>query len=154
MTVDSSTLDADLVTLVAARNIGALATIRGDGRPQLSSVNFTFDPSTESARVSVIADRAIVSNLRRDPRASIYVASPDGWTYAVLEGSVELSSVASTPFDDIVEELLEVYRAILGQSPPSSDDFRAAMVDDRRLVATLRVDSVYGLAGPVASIPA
>ena len=154
MTVDSSTLDAHLVTLVAARNIGALATIRGDGRPQLSAVNFTFDPAAESARVSVIQDRAIVNNLRRDPRASIYVASPDGWTYAVLEGTVELSSVAAHADDNIVDELLEVYCAILGQGPPNSDDFRAAMVDDRRLVATLHVDSVYGLAGPGLSIPA
>jgi PPOX class probable F420-dependent enzyme len=147
------TLDPGLVALAAGRSIGALATIKTDGRPQLSSVNFTFDPATATARMSVIEDRVIAHNLRRDPRASIFVASPDGRTYAVLEGTVELSPVAAAPDDDIVEELLEVFCTIRGTEPPDSDDFRAEMVADGRLVARLHVQSAYGLAGPDFAIP-
>jgi PPOX class probable F420-dependent enzyme len=143
---DFTRLDPNLVTLASARNIGALATIKRDGRPQLSAVNFTLHPATATARISVIDDQAIVHNLRRDPRASIFVASPDGWTYAVLEGTVELSAVASAPDDDTVQELVEVFRAIRGEDHPDWDDYRAAMVADRRLVARLRVESGYGLA--------
>jgi PPOX class probable F420-dependent enzyme len=80
-------MDPNLLALTSARNIGALATIKNDGRPQLSTVNFTLDPTTTTARMSVIDDRATVQNLRGDPRASIFVGSPDGWTYAVLEGN-------------------------------------------------------------------
>jgi PPOX class probable F420-dependent enzyme len=130
------------------RNIGALATIRSDGRPQLSTVNFTLDPSTTLARISVVDGLATVGNLRRDPRASIFIGSPDGWTYAVLEGTVELSAVALVPYDETVEELVEVFRAIRGEDHPDWADYRAAMVADRRLVARLRVDAVYGLARP------
>jgi PPOX class probable F420-dependent enzyme len=150
----TTTLDPNLVALAAARNIGALATIKPDGRPQLSAVKFTLDPVTPMARISMIEDRVIVHNLRRDPRASIYVGNPDGWTYAVLEGTVELSRVASAPDDDIVEELVDIFRAIRGEDHPDWDDYRAEMVADRRLVARLRVESAYGLARPEYAIPA
>ena len=147
-------LDPNLLALTSARNIGALATIKSDGRPGLSTVNFTLDPATTTARISVIDGRATVQNLRRDPRASIFVGSPDGWTYAVLEGTVELSPVALVSDDETVEELVEVFRAIRGEDHPDWADYRAAMVADRRLVARLRVDGVYGLARPQYARPA
>ena len=141
-------MDPNLLALTSARNIGALATIKNDGRPQLSTVNFTLDPATTTARTSVIDGRATVQNLRRDPRASIFVGSPDGWTYAVLEGTVELSPVALVSDDQTVEELVEVFRAIRGEDHPDWADYRAAMVADRRLVARLRVECMYGLDRP------
>ena len=85
-------LDPNLLALISARSIGALASIKSDGRPQLSTVNFTLNPASTTARISVVDGLATVQNLRHDPRASIFVAHPDGWTYAVLEGTVELSS--------------------------------------------------------------
>jgi len=139
-------MDPNLVALASARKIGALATIKRDGRPQLSTVAFTFDPSAAMARISVVDGRAKVHNLRRDPRASLHVASTDGWAYAVLEGSVELSPVAVAPDDETVEELVDVFRAIRGEDHPDWDEFRAAMVADHRLVARLRVERTYGLA--------
>jgi PPOX class probable F420-dependent enzyme len=141
------TLDPNLVALASAHNIGALATIKRDGRPQLSTVAFTFDPAAAMARISVVEGRAKVHNLRRDPRASLFVSSADGWSYAVLEGTVELSPVAVAPNDDTVEELVAVFRAIRGEEHPDWEEFRAAMVADHRLVARLRVERAYGLAG-------
>ena len=141
------TLDPDLVALASGRNIGALATIKRDGRPQLSTVAFTFDPAAGMVRISVADGRAKVHNLRRDPRASLFVSSIDGWSYAVLEGTVELSPVVVAPDDEIVDELVAVFRAIRGEEHPDWDEFRAAMVAERRLVARLRVERVYGLAG-------
>src|SRR5665647_3598168 len=99
------TLNPNLVALASARNIGALATIKRDGRPRLSTVNFTLDLATTTARISVLDGRAKVHNLRRDPRASIFVTSPDGWAYAVLEGTVELSPVAMASDDQTVRVL-------------------------------------------------
>ena len=141
-------LDPKLLALASARNIGALATIKCDGRPQLSTVNFALDPATTIARISVVDGRATVRNLRRDPRASIFVGSPDGWTYAVLEGTVELSPVALVPEDPTVQELVEIFRSIRGEDHHDWDVYRAAMVADGRLVARLRVEHVYGLDRP------
>jgi len=141
------TLDPNLVALAVGRNIGALATIKRDGRPQLSTVNFHFEPAAALLRISVVDGGAKVHNLRRDPRASVLVTSNDGWTYAVLEGTVELSPVAAAPDDDTVEELVDVYRAIRDGEHPDWAEYRAAMVADRRLVVRLRVERAYGLAG-------
>jgi len=139
------TSDTSLLDLAAARNLGALTTLKRDGRPQLSMVNLTFDPAASLVRASVTAGRAKVANLRRDPRASLLVTSPDGWSYAVLEGDAELSAVARAEDDATVEELVEVYRAVRGQDHPDWADYRRAMVRDRRLVLRLHVTRVYGL---------
>jgi PPOX class probable F420-dependent enzyme len=81
--VDPQSIDTDLLALAASRNVGALATIKRDGRPQLSNVNFTLDPGAEGGplvRASVVDGLAKVANLRRDPRASLMVTTPDGWS--------------------------------------------------------------------------
>ena len=141
------TMDPNLVALAAAQTLGVLATIKRDGRPQLSTVTFAFDSAAAIARVSVVKGRAKVHNLRRDARASLHVSSADGWSYAVLEGTVELSPVALAPDDDVVEALVAVYRAIRGEEHPNWDEFRTAMVAEHRLVAKLCVERAYGLAG-------
>jgi hypothetical protein len=43
-----------------------------------------------------------------------------------------------------VEELIAMYRAIQGEHP-DWDDFRRAMVAERRLVVHLRPDQAYGM---------
>ncbi len=128
----------------ASRHLGALTTLKRDGRPQLSNVAYTFDPQTRAARVSVTDDRAKTRNARRDPRVSLFVSSEDGWSYAVLEGDAELSPVASDPHDETVEALIDTYRAVGGSEHPDWDDYRRAMVADKRLVLTLHVTHVYG----------
>lgn len=139
----------DLLALAGSRNLGALVTLKRDGRPQLSNVNYTLatdpDAGTAVVRVSVTDGRAKVANLRRDPRASLMVGTPDGWSYAVLEGKAELSPVAGREDDATVEELVEVYRAVRGEDHPDWDDYRRAMVADHRLVLRLHVEHVYGL---------
>jgi PPOX class probable F420-dependent enzyme len=138
-------LDADLLGLAGGRNLGALAALKRDGRPQLSMVNYAFDPSTRTARVSVVDGRAKVANLLRDPRASLLVTSSDGWSYAVLEGEARFSPVAAAEDDPTVEELVELYRSIRGEDHPDWDDYRRAMVTDHRRILRLQVTRVYGL---------
>ena len=89
------------------------------------------------------ADRAKTKNLARDPRASFHVTSDDGWAWTVAEGTAELSAVAADPHDAAVEELVELFRAVQGEHP-DWDEFRSAMVADRRQVVRLRVERAYG----------
>ena len=128
--------------LIGRSGRGALVTIRRDGRPQLSAVDYLADAAAEQIRVSSTADRAKVHNLRRDPRLSLYVS--DGGSYVVAEGIATLSEVASDPDDAAVAELIEVYRDIAGEHP-DWDDYRRAMVADRRLVIRLHVNRLYGM---------
>ncbi len=136
--------DAPLVDLLRRHSRGTLATLKRDGRPQLSNIDYAWDDATRMIRASVTDGRAKVANLRRDPRASFHVDTDDGWSYAVAEGNAQLSPVATEPGDATVAELIELYRAIRGEHP-DWDDYRAAMVRDRRLVLRLPVDRLYGL---------
>jgi PPOX class probable F420-dependent enzyme len=139
------TLRPDVLEFAAEGNLATLATIKRDGRPQLSNINYHFDPARLLVLVSVTDGRAKVANLRRDPRASILVNGKGGWTYGVLEGDAELSEVARATDDAAVEELIEVYRAVAGKEHPDWDDYRRAMVADKRLVLRIKVTHAYGL---------
>ena len=120
-------------------------TSRANGWPQLSNVNYGWDAKNLLIRISVTDDRAKTRNLRRNPRASFHVTSDDFWSYVVVDGHAELSAVAADPHDAAVEELVELYRAVQGEHP-DWDDYRAAMVRDRRLVIRIPSERAYGRA--------
>jgi PPOX class probable F420-dependent enzyme len=143
MTQDDATQNA-LLTLLAEHRGGVLVTLKRDGRPQLSNVAHAYDPDERIIRVSLTDDRAKTRNLRRDPRASYHVTTADRWAYTVAEGTAELTPVAGDPYDDTVEELVRLYRDLQGEHP-DWDEYRAAMVQDRRLVLRLRVERAYGI---------
>jgi PPOX class probable F420-dependent enzyme len=132
-----------LLKLVAEQDGGVLVTLKRDGRPQLSNVNHAYYPDERVVRVSITDDRAKTRNLRRDPRASYHVTSKDRWAWTVVEGTADLTPVAADPHDDTVEELITLYRDVQGEHP-DWDDYRRAMVEDRRLVLRLRVERAYG----------
>ncbi|HEY7052508.1 MAG TPA: PPOX class F420-dependent oxidoreductase [Mycobacterium sp.] len=136
--------DDKLLAVISGNSLGVLATIKRDGRPQLSNVSYHFDPRHAVIEVSVTEPRAKTRNLRRDPRASVLVSADDGWSYAVAEGTAELSPPAADLHDDTVEGLIALYRNIAGEHP-DWDDYRRAMVTDRRVLMRLPVSHLYGM---------
>ncbi|OBK13864.1 PPOX class F420-dependent oxidoreductase [Mycobacterium asiaticum] len=136
--------DDKLLAVISCNSIGVLATIKRDGRPQLSNVQYHFDARSLVLQVSVTEPRAKTRNLRRDPRASLLVDGDDGWSYAVAEGVAELTPPAAAPDDDTVEALITLYRNIAGEHP-DWDEYREAMVTDRRVLLTLPISHVYGM---------
>jgi uncharacterized protein len=136
--------DDKLLAVISGNSLGVLATIKRDGRPQLSNVSYHFDPRDLAVRVSITEPRAKTRNLRRDPRASILVDADDGWSYAVAEGTAILTPPAAAPGDDTVEALIALYRNIAGEHP-DWDEYRQAMVTDRRVLLTLPIAHVYGM---------
>lgn len=127
-----------------ATNQSTLVTLRANGLPQLSNVLHAVD-GEGVVRVSTTADRAKYANLRRRPWAALKVDGESFWSYAVLEGDVDLSEVAAAPDDAAVEELVALYRSLSGEHD-NWDDYRQAMVADRRVVVRLRPGRAYGLA--------
>lgn len=138
-------IDQKLLQIVADGGLGVLATIRKDGRPQLSSVGYAYDPEQELLRVSVTATRAKTHNVMRDPRAAMHVQGASRWAYAVVDGPVTLSEVTRDADDDAMAELVDLYRTQAGEHP-DWPDFHRAMIAEQRLVLRLRVRSLYGLA--------
>lgn len=133
--------DPRLLAFVASQRWGVLATVRRDGRPQLSNVGYAWDDGL--IRVSVTAGRAKTRNLQRDPRITLHVASRDFWTWVAVEGTAELTPVAADPDDATVEELITYYRGVSGEHD-DWDAYRAAMVAEGRLVIRFRPEHAYG----------
>ena len=137
------TVDDRMLGFVAGHQWGVLATLKSDGRPQLSNVGYAYDADQQLFRVSVTDSRAKTRNLRADPRVTLHVASKDFWTWVAVDGTADLTPVAADPDDATVEELVVYYRGINGEHP-DWDEYRAAMVADRRLVVRFRPEHTYG----------
>jgi PPOX class probable F420-dependent enzyme len=132
----------ELLDFARTRHRYVLVTTRRDGRPQLSPVTGGVDAEGRIV-VSTYPDRAKTRNLRRDPRASYQVVSPDLTGWAVGEGYAELTAPATDPHDATVDALVDLYRTLAGEHP-DWDGYRAAMVADRRVVLTVAFERVYG----------
>ncbi|MFD3723331.1 PPOX class F420-dependent oxidoreductase [Streptomyces sp. NPDC058674] len=133
----------DPLALLAASRLGVLATLKADGRPQLSPVMPAYDRTAGVIRVSTTERTAKVSNLRRDPRATLEVTAPDGRSWASAEGRATLVGPGSDPHGPEVQALVDYYRLAAGEHP-DWDEYRAVMVSERRVLLTMTVDHVYG----------
>ena len=138
-----TTTPFDPHALLAESRLGVLATIKRDGRPQLSPVMPFYDRRAGVIHVSMRAGLAKTANLRRDPRATLEVTRSDGRAWATAEGTATLIGPGGDPHGPEVEALVDYYRLAAGEHP-DWDEYRAAMVADRRVLMTMTVDAVYG----------
>lgn len=133
---------ARALSFASGRRNTLLTTLRKDGRPQQSVVFYLLDE--DRFTISLTADRAKTRNLRRDPRAALFVPSDDVFVWAGFDGTVALSEVAASPDDPVVDRLVDYYRRGNGEHEDWAT-YRQAMVDDRRLVATFTATSATGI---------
>jgi len=128
---------------VRANRQAILTTIKQDGRPQLSNV-LAGVGDDGLIRISTTADRAKYANLRRTPWAAIHVNGESFWSYAVVEGDVTISEVVAEPHDAAADESADLYRALAGEHD-DWEDYRAALVRDRRVVVRIKPTHAYGM---------
>ncbi|MFD5431725.1 PPOX class F420-dependent oxidoreductase [Kitasatospora sp. NPDC127067] len=133
----------DPYALLAQSRLGVLATIKADGRPQLSPVMPFYDRDANAILISTRDGLAKTANLRRDPRASLEVTGPDGRSWVTAEGVATLTGPGTDPEGPEVEALVDYYRRAAGEHPDWAE-YRQAMVSDRRVLLTVPVDHVYG----------
>jgi PPOX class probable F420-dependent enzyme len=116
-----------------AHHRAVLATSRSDGMPQLSPVACAVD---DAGRVLVSTRETAIKtkNLRLRPRASLCVFTDaffGEWVQA--EGDVEVISLP-----DAMDLLVEYYRRVSGEHP-DWDDYREAMIRDRRVIVRITI---------------
>ena len=127
-------IDADTAREFLRRNHRAvLATTRRDGRPQLSPVTAGIDPE---GRVVISTREAAmkVKHLRRDPHAALTAFTDNffgDWVY--VEGPVEIVAMP-----DAMDVLVDYYRRVSGEHP-DWDEYRQAMIDQRRVALRIEV---------------
>ncbi|MFI5067516.1 MAG: PPOX class F420-dependent oxidoreductase [Streptosporangiales bacterium] len=116
-----------------ANHRAVLATARADGRPQLSPVTAAVD---DAGRVLISTRETAVKarNLRRDPRASLCVFT-DGFfgPWVQVEGDAEVISLPGA-----MDGLVAYYRLVAGEHP-DWDEYRAAMVAERRCLLRIEI---------------
>lgn len=128
-------MDPDrLRAFLADHHQAVLATVRRDGRPQMSPVVCGMD---DEGRV-VISTRetaAKTKNARRRPQVSLCVMS-DGFygEWRQVDGKAE---VVFLP--EAMDGLVDAYRQMAGEHP-DWDDFRAAMVRERRVLLRIEIE--------------
>jgi len=108
-----------------------LATRRSDGLPQLSPVTVGVG---DDGRILVSTRETAIKtkNLARDPRASLCVLTDryfGEWLQA--EGTVEIIHLP-----EAMDLLVDYYRLISGEHP-DWEDYRQAMVRDRRVIVAI-----------------
>jgi PPOX class probable F420-dependent enzyme len=118
-----------------------LATVRRDGRPQLSPVTVAVD-ETGQVIISTREPAMKVRNVRRDPRVSL-VAFPDRFfgDWVQVEGTAEIVELPAA-----MELLVAYYRSVSGEHP-DWEKYRAAMQRDQRVILRFAIDR----AGPDVS---
>lgn len=120
---------------------GVMSTFRSDGRPQMSPVGAGVDAAGRVI-VSTPGTTAKARNLRRDPRVSLCVISD--WFYGPwvqVDGTAE---IVERP--DAIELLVDYYRRVAGEHP-DWEEYRQAMVDERRVLVRFDIDHAAGFAG-------
>jgi PPOX class probable F420-dependent enzyme len=118
--------------IIREQHRAVLATIRGDGTPQMSPVLVAVDDEGR-ALVSTRETALKVRNLRRDPRLWLCVL-PDGFfgRWVQVEGRTEIISLPGA-----MDGLVDYYRRLSGEHE-NWDDYREAMQRERRVL--LRVE--------------
>ncbi|CAA9289582.1 MAG: Pyridoxine 5'-phosphate oxidase, Rv1155 [uncultured Corynebacteriales bacterium] len=129
--------------LLAESRVGVLATLKADGRPQLSPVWPAYDRDAGVILVSSGATTAKVANLRRDPRAALEVTSADTWQWATAECTATVIGPGTDPHGPEVQALVDYYRVAAGEHPDWAE-YRSVMVAERRVLIRMAVDRVYG----------
>lgn len=126
------------LAFVRERHEGILATIRRDGRPQLSSILYFLDDDGR-IKISTTRPTAKVHNLRRDPRAAFHVTGRNFFEYVVVEGTAEFIEG-----EGILPELRRYYTRVSGEHPNWAE-YDAAMIREQRLLLSISVDRAYGM---------
>lgn len=125
--------------------LGTIITIRKDGRPQSSDVHHAVADGT--IVFSVRPDRAKVFNIERDERA-VYHVSHDG-SYLSFDGTAVVTPIATETHGAAMDMLIDAFRAVAKKEHPDWDEFREAMVRERRRAIIFTPTNVVGLINPV-----
>jgi PPOX class probable F420-dependent enzyme len=111
-----------------------MATLRKDGRPQLTPVLVGVD-ETGRLQISTREPSAKVQNLRRDPRVSLCMLQD-----RFFGGSVQIHGAAEiVSLPEAMELLVAYYRQAAGEHP-NWDEYREAMRREQRCLVRITIE--------------
>jgi PPOX class probable F420-dependent enzyme len=131
-------VDDEVREFLEKNHSAVMTTVKRDGRPHVARVAVGLvDGRLWSSGTQ---DRARTGHLRRDPRSTLMVldlSTPYRWV--ALETTVQILDG-----DDAVDDNLALYRVLAGE-PDDLEEYRKAMVSERRLIYQFDIERTYGM---------
>ena len=124
---------------IKSHHRGVLATFRKDGRPQLSPIIVGIDDEGMAVISSRENGAYKVRNLRRDPRASVVFS----WMVFLANGFKLTVRAEILSLPEAIEPLVIYYRTNSGEHP-DWDEYREAMVREKRLLIRILIEQASG----------
>lgn len=131
--MDRQTVDAFL----GAHKQLVLATIRRDGRAQLSNVLGVYRAG--ELLVSTRESSAKYRNVQRDPRVTAVIQGDNFFQYLVVDGRARF-----TRMPEALPLLREYYEMASGGPHPNWDEYDEAMAQEQRVVLHISIDGTRG----------
>ncbi len=133
-----ATLNEKQAALFTDRNWGVIATIREDGSPHVTPVWIDYDG--ENVLVNSAYGRAKVTNIERDPRATVTVlpAADQQGGYVMVSGAAKIIE------EDALEHINMLAKKYLGE-----DKYPYLGPGEKRVIIQIRPERVdgYGAGG-------
>jgi PPOX class probable F420-dependent enzyme len=126
----------DAREFVSDNHMAVLVTRKAGGGIQTSPVVVGLDADGRLA-ISTRETAYKVANLRRDPKAVVCVMNDQFYgRWMQIEGTAQILSLP-----DAMEPLVDYYRRISGEHP-DWDEYRRAMVDQKRVLVRIDIERV------------
>ena len=121
---------------IAGSHRGVLATLKRDGRPQMSNMAYPLDDDGR-IKMSTRGPNVKVTNIRRDPRVTVAIQGETFADYLVVDGTATI--VDENP----IPTLKRIYEGIRGEPHPNWQEFEAAQVQEQRVVIDIEIQHMY-----------
>jgi PPOX class probable F420-dependent enzyme len=130
-------VDEQVRAFLEKHHSAAVATIKPDGAPHVARVGIAL--MGDVIWSSGTKNRVRTRNLRRDPRATLFVFDPrQPQSWMGIESQARILDGPDAP-----EQNLQLYRTLAGE-PDDVEEYLAAMVLEERLIYEFTVDRTYG----------
>ncbi len=98
--------------IIQEEKLAVLATLRSDGSPQLSPINYAYQDGR--FLISTTRDRAKYKNVRRNPQVSLCIVRAEGHPYVMISGRARIEET------DIEEGTAQIVRNMSDRPPPEN----------------------------------
>jgi PPOX class probable F420-dependent enzyme len=130
-------MDQRVEAFLQDNHVAVMTTLKDDGMPHVARVGVGLVDGRlwSSGKLTRVRTR----HLRRDNRSTLCVLSNDWWRWLGLETRVSILEGPEAP-----EQNLALYRAIRGESPEDLDEYRQAMLAEKRIIYEFEILGAYG----------
>lgn len=121
---------------IGSSHRGVLATLKRDGRPQMSNMSYLLDDDGR-IKMSTRGPNVKVRNIQRDPRVTVAIQGETFADYLVVDGTATIID------EDPIPTLKKIYEGIRGEAHPNWAEFEESQRQEQRVVIDIEIQHMY-----------